>query len=266
MPVGSAVRLRKAGEEEFKAVQYQLNGACFDVHNEHGRLCDERVYRNLIARQCRRRGLDCVFTEVPLLVVHDTFEKKYFLDLLIDGFLIVELKTVDVLTSEHRGQVINYLLLSNLSRAKLINMRSVSVESKTVRMPLTPEERRELNIRHVDGDPIGKKGRWFRDTVIDLLEDWGSFLSISLYREAIMHYLGGRDRVETSIDYRQGQTVIANQRLRMLDHNTAFEITALTDDEQSYEMHLRRMFHHTPLRSIEWVNINKHDITFRRIP
>jgi GxxExxY protein len=266
MPVGCAVPLRRVGDAAFEAIEYELNGACFDVHNEHGRLCDERIYRNLIAMECRRRGLDAVYTEVALLVVHDSFEKNYYLDLLIDGFLIVELKTVEFVTGEHRSQVINYLLLTGLRHAKLINMRSTSVDSKTERMPLTPEERRELNIRNVGGGPLSQRGHWFRRTIRDLLKDWGSFLSISLYREAIMHYLGGRDYVETVIDYVDGSTVVGGQRVRLLDEHTAFQITALKDDLQGYEMHLRRLFQHTPLKSIEWVNINNHDIMFTTIP
>jgi GxxExxY protein len=128
MPIGATVRFRQGSDEEFERMEYELVGACYDVHNEQGRLCDERIYRDLIASLCQQRGLGRVLTEVPLLVAHESFQKRYFLDLLIDGFFVVELKTVDDLSGEHRNQIINYRLLTGLQHGKLINMRSTSVD------------------------------------------------------------------------------------------------------------------------------------------
>ena len=98
-----------------------------------------------------------------------------------------------------------------------------------------------------------------------LLRDWGGFLSIALYQEAIEHFLGGREMVEIPVDFVVDAQVVGRQRLRLLDGTTAFAITVVKDNPQLYEEHLRRLLKHTPLHAVEWVNMVSHDITFKTV-
>lgn len=62
----------------------------------------------------KERGLPLVYENVRL-------ECGYRVDLLIQGKLIVELKSVDMLNDVHLAQVLTYLKLSNCRLGLLIN-------------------------------------------------------------------------------------------------------------------------------------------------
>ena len=52
----------------------------------------------------------------------------YFADLLVEGLLIVELKTAKTLAPEHEAQVLGYLKSSRLEHGVLINFGSAKFE------------------------------------------------------------------------------------------------------------------------------------------
>ena len=101
--------------------------------------------------------------------------------------------------------------------------------------------------------------------MMDLLQDWGGFLSTSLYQEAVMHFLGGRETVEKQVDFIVGPQVVGRQRIRLLDDANAFGFTAIKANPHYYEQHLRRLLRHTHLNAIQWVNMINHNITFKTI-
>jgi len=265
MPIHVEAPVEPVSDAGFDAVEYELMDVAYKMHNEQGRLCDERVYQGLMASRWKERGLGAAVREVPILVTHASFEKTYYVDLLVNSGIVVELKTAEALTGEHKNQVINYLLLAGLHHGKLINMRAESVEGRRVLTQLTPEKRRELNL-HEDGWlPNTDRGRWFKEMMMALLQDWGGFLSTSLYQEAVMHFLGGRETVEKQVDFIVGPQVVGRQRIRLLDDANAFAITAIKANPHYYEQHLRRLLRHTPLNAIQWVNMINHNITFKTI-
>lgn len=56
----------------------------------------------------------------------------YLADLIVDEKVIVELKTVKALSSEHYAQVLNCLKVTGLRNALLINFRSSRFEIRTI--------------------------------------------------------------------------------------------------------------------------------------
>lgn len=265
MPVHVGAPVRPMSDAEFDHIEYQVMGLAYEIHNGQGRLCDELVYQGLLALRCKASGFSPVLREVPVLVTYESFEKTYYLDILVNRGFVLELKVVSALTGEHESQVINYLLLTGLQHGKLINMRPGRVEGKRVLTRLTPEKRRQLNFIDMGWQPNGERSRWFKDMMIALLQDWGGFLSIALYQEAIMHFLGGRETVERSVDFVVDAQVVGRQKVKLLDDRTAFSITVVKDKPELYEEHLRRLLRHTHLRAIEWLNMVNHDIAFKTV-
>jgi GxxExxY protein len=96
-----------------------------DVHSEMGNLWDEQDYRQQLAIKCRKIGLD-VFEEVCICITHNSFTKKYFIDLLINGS-IYELKTAAAIARNHENQQFialsanTALYISGLSAKKTIS-------------------------------------------------------------------------------------------------------------------------------------------------
>ena len=265
MPIRVDAPVRQMSDAESERVEYQVMRLAYEIHNRQGRLCDESIYQSLLALRCEASGLGPVLREVPVRVTFGGFEKTYYLDALVNDGLVIELKVVSALTGEHESQVINYLLLTGLQHGKLINMRPGRVEGRRVLTRLTPDKRRKLTFIEDDWQPSGKRSRWFKDMMIALLQDWGGFLSIALYQEAIMHFLGGREAVERPVDFVVDGRVVGRQRVRLLDDRTAFAITVAKDKPELYEQHLRRLLRHTNLRAIEWLNMVNHDMTFKTV-
>ncbi len=265
MPIHMEVPLAPVSDAEFDRVDYQVMGLAYEIHNAQGRLCDERIYQSLLASRCEASGLASVIREAPIRVTYESFEKNYYLDLLVNQGIVLELKTVEALTAEHKQQIINYLLMAGLHHGKLINMRPESVEGQRVLTQLTPKKRRQLHCHEHGWRPIGDHCSWFKQMAVALFQNWGGFLSVSLYQEAIIHFLGGRETAETQVDFIVGSQVVGRQKVKLLDDTTAFEMTAVKDKPHFYEEHLRRLLRHTDLRAIQWVNMINHDITFKTI-
>ena len=56
----------------------------------------------------------------------------YFADLVVNGCLIIELKSVKSISGEHYAQVLNYLKITGYKMALLINFGSYKFEARTV--------------------------------------------------------------------------------------------------------------------------------------
>jgi GxxExxY protein len=96
--------------------------ACaFTVSNTLGIGFVEKVYENAFAHEMRKQGLG-VKQQLPIEVSYDqVLVGEFFADLLVDDLVLVELKAVSVLNSEHLAQALNYLRATGLPACLLIN-------------------------------------------------------------------------------------------------------------------------------------------------
>lgn len=262
MPIRVHAGVRPISEEVFKQIAYAVTGVAFDMHNEYGSLFAEKLFKYEFAAECRKRRLSPVEIEVPISVSFDGFAKEYFADLLVGGGAVFELKVVAALNDEHRAQTLNYLFLLELNRAKLINLGAMSVEHEFVSTTLTGAERKRLTIHRDRWRATGGASVKFHDLLLALLNDWGGFLQLPLYYDGVMHFFGGPDGVIRDIPVIRGGREVARQRAHLLDPETAFKLTAVESPCGMMEEHLLRFLRHTNLRTIQWVNLHQHDVTF----
>ena len=69
--------------------------------------------------------------ESPLKVLYrDKIVGNFFVDLLVDDELIVELKSVEQLGKAHEAQLVNYLVATGIDVGLLINFGSTGVDVK----------------------------------------------------------------------------------------------------------------------------------------
>ena len=87
MPIDVPLAVRDLSQDEFDVRDRVVMQCAFDSQNALGRLCDERVYENDLARRLRLAGFRNVFTQVPVHVKYGNFCKDYKLDLLADDAL-----------------------------------------------------------------------------------------------------------------------------------------------------------------------------------
>lgn len=264
MPISCPVSLKPITEAEFRELDYGVTRQVFDSHNEFGRFCDEVIYKNDVARRLRAHGVTEVIRELPVEVTHGTFAKTYFVDLLVGLSSVYEFKMATALVGEHRKQTLHYLLLLGCQRGKIFNLRPASVEHVFVATRLTPELRREFRIDAARWRKTGPQSVLLKGVVAELLSDWGAFLDLQLYREALIHFLGGEAQVVQPVDIRTDGCVLGSQRMNLLDADTAFSLTALTklEEQTRCETHLHRLLSHTRLRAMQWLNFSHHDIQF----
>lgn len=82
----------------------------------------ESVYEAVLARALERRGLRVGRQQLIRFEYDGTvFEEGFRIDLLVEGRVIVELKSVEKLAPVHSKQLLTYLRLTNLQVGLLIN-------------------------------------------------------------------------------------------------------------------------------------------------
>jgi GxxExxY protein len=210
MPIKHDFPVRILSQDEFHAIDRTVMRFSFDIQNELGRFYDECIYQKELAFRCQCGGLE-VLLEPPVRAVHGDFEKRYFLDMLINHGAVYELKAVEDLMGIHETQLINYLLLLRLHHGKMN----------------------------------------------DLIADWGAFLDAGLYEEALIHFTGGASERIRHIDVNIAGRVIGSQKVCLLQDDTSLHVTAIKQHKNSYQKHLKRLFDHTSLSRIQWINFNR---------
>ena len=105
-------------EEETKKI---LN-ACMEVHKELGSGFLEAVYQEALSIEFDNQGIPYEREKLlPVIYKGRQLEKEYYADFVCFEKIILELKSVSILTTAHKAQVINYLRASNNQIGLLVN-------------------------------------------------------------------------------------------------------------------------------------------------
>ena len=107
-------------------------GCAFTVINTLGVGFLEKVYENALAFEVRAAGLSAVQQYGAKVYYKDIVVGDYFVDLLVNDVLLVELKTVKTLDDAHRAQCTNYLKATGLQLCLLLNFGKPRLEIKRV--------------------------------------------------------------------------------------------------------------------------------------
>ena len=92
----------------------------------------EKVYENAMVHECRKAALSVV-AQHPIRVIYDGIVVGEFAaDLLVEGRLLVELKTVKTLDDIHLAQCLNYLKATGLKVCLLLNFGKPDLEIRRV--------------------------------------------------------------------------------------------------------------------------------------
>lgn len=106
---------------------YEIIGAAFAVYNELGRGLLEAIYEEAMGIELEAKGIHCNMQE-PLHVFYKgrMLEKQYRVDISTCDIL-VELKSVKEIISDHRAQLCNYLRLTKKPVGLLVNFGGKSL-------------------------------------------------------------------------------------------------------------------------------------------
>jgi GxxExxY protein len=111
---------------ELNEISRKIVDSAIQVHKKLGPGLLESVYRECLAYELRKRGLR-VEIEVQIPILYDGVPLKAPLrvDVLVEGEVIVELKSIQEVHAVHRAQVISYLRLSGKRLGLLFNFNVV---------------------------------------------------------------------------------------------------------------------------------------------
>ena len=121
-----------ADNSELNALSGQVISCAFTVLNTLGTGFLEKVYENALVYEVRAAGLSVVQQYAAKVHYKDILVGEYFVDLLVNDVLLVELKTVKALDDAHRMQCTNYLKATGLRLCLLLNFGKPRLEIKRV--------------------------------------------------------------------------------------------------------------------------------------
>jgi GxxExxY protein len=105
------------------------------VHSLLGPGLLESAYQACLAHELRTRGIE-VATEVPLPVVYEgqKLEVGYRIDIVVEGKVVVEVKSVEAIHPIHEAQLLSYVRLSGIKVGLLMNFNVLHLKDGIKRM------------------------------------------------------------------------------------------------------------------------------------
>jgi GxxExxY protein len=93
----------------------------YKVYNTLGYGFLEKVYENALAIELQKAGLQCQQQQQIIVYYEHQEIGLYFADLVVENCVVIELKTVEALTSNHEYQLLNYLKATEIEIGLLLN-------------------------------------------------------------------------------------------------------------------------------------------------
>jgi GxxExxY protein len=101
---------------------YDFMAAAFEVYNDMGNGYTEDIYQEAIELEMTQRKI--AFKPQAELIIHykgQPLRKRFRPDLMVSDHIVVELKAVSAITSEHEAQLLNYLKATGKPVGYLVN-------------------------------------------------------------------------------------------------------------------------------------------------
>jgi len=115
----------------YKEESYKIIGACFEVHRELGAGFFEAVYHKALMIEFARQKIPYIHEkELKIYYKKVLLDQSYFADFVCYDKIILEIKALNNLSSEHDAQVLNYLKATGFKLGILTNFGSKSLEYK----------------------------------------------------------------------------------------------------------------------------------------
>ena len=112
------------------AVTFAINGAVFEVNRVLGPGFLEKVYENALLIELKKQGIKAESQVLIKVCYKENVVGEYIADILVEGKVIVELKTVETIDKIHEAQLLNYLKATGMRVGILVNFKRPKAEIK----------------------------------------------------------------------------------------------------------------------------------------
>ena len=107
-------------------ISFKIRGAIFKVYNNLGPGLFESVYESALYYELTKINLK-VERQIEITIPYEEIilDVAFKIDLLVEGKVIIELKSVEDLSPIHYKQITNYLKLTNIKLGILVNFNTL---------------------------------------------------------------------------------------------------------------------------------------------
>jgi GxxExxY protein len=133
----SALKKYNDINQKADALSSVIVDAILEVHKTIGPGFLEKIYEDCLVCELKNRGLK-VDQQKPLKINYKDFDIKttYYLDLVVEDSIIIELKCVEKLLPIHQAQIMSYLKMADIELGFLMNFNSVLMKDGLKRVVL----------------------------------------------------------------------------------------------------------------------------------
>jgi GxxExxY protein len=125
--------------EEQNRVAREIVDAAFKVHKALGPGLLESAYEQCLVSELSARRLSVQRqVSLPIFYREECIEAGYRMDLLVEGFVVIEIKATETQLPVHQAEVLTYLKLSGHPLGLLINFNVIRIKDgirRFIRIP-----------------------------------------------------------------------------------------------------------------------------------
>lgn len=122
-------------KERFEYLANQIFQASLEVHKALGPGLLESVYEYTLIKELHLRNIDTKFqVKIPLFYKGFDIGKDYFIDILVEDEIVIEVKAVDSIHPVHQAQLLSYLKLADKRLGFLINFNVALIKDGVKRI------------------------------------------------------------------------------------------------------------------------------------
>jgi GxxExxY protein len=116
-------KIKATDEPRGQKETYEIIGCAMEVLNGIGHGLHEKPYENALVVEFGLRGIPCNQQKRFPVFYKGVQVTEYVPDLLVRDSIIVDTKTIDRITDNERGQMLNYLRITGLHIGLIINFK-----------------------------------------------------------------------------------------------------------------------------------------------
>ena len=122
------------------SITHAVIGAAIEVHRLKGPGLLESIYEKCFRRELELRGLASISQRsIPIEYKGLVFEETLKFDVLIEGCVLVELKSVENVLPIHKAQLLSYMRLLEIPVGLLLNFHAVTLKEGIDRLYRTSQ-------------------------------------------------------------------------------------------------------------------------------
>jgi GxxExxY protein len=115
------VEVKKKFEGKHSELTSKILGAFFQIHKEMGFGFSEKVYESALEALLQDMGLVPARQKEILVYYHGRVVGEYKADMIVNGVVLLEIKSVEKLIDAHDAQLLNYLKSTEIEVGLLLN-------------------------------------------------------------------------------------------------------------------------------------------------